>query len=208
MKRKNIIMVIVSVFVFVLPSTAQVRLGVKGGINITKVSLNKDLVATENLTGFHLGPMVEIMFPGIDLGVEAAALYSQKGMDFKKSSEKVSADFIDVPVSLKKKFGIGSLKIYALAGPYLSFRVGGDKSWKSSKKVEDIVSGLSGLEVDTKTVAAGINLGAGIEIIQHLQVGLQYSIGMTNDYKVALKDKKIYENAKNRVWSISAAFLF
>jgi hypothetical protein len=31
---------------------------------------------------------------------------------------------------------------------------------------------------------AGVNLGAGVELLNHLQVGVNYSIGLTDNYSV------------------------
>ena len=111
-------------------------------------------------------------------------------------SSSVKTDYVDVPVNLKWKFGMPLVKAYLAAGPYVGFRVGGDKFW-------DVPGNILG-QVKAKSFGAGVNFGAGIELIKYLQVGFQYSLGLTDNYSV---DKFDLET-KNRGWSISAAILF
>ena len=177
---------------------SQLRWGLKGGVNISTVHFNSDLFKADNVTGFHIGPMIEGMVPGVGLGFDAAILYSQKGVEMKTEgiSSSVKIDYVDVPVNLKWKFGMPLVKAYLAAGPYVGFRVGGDKFW-------DVPGNILG-QVKAKSFGAGVNFGAGIELIKYLQVGFQYSLGLTDNYSV---DKFDLET-KNRGWSISAAILF
>ena len=107
-----------------------------------------------------------------------------------KSEKDIKNDYIDVPVNLKWKFGLPIVKGYLSAGPYVGFRVGGDKFWD--------IPGSVGDQLKAKSFNAGLNLGAGVELIKHLQVGL------TDDYSAS----KFELNGKNRGWSITAAILF
>ena len=98
-----------------------------------------------------------------------------------------------MPVNLKWKFGLPIIKAYVAAGPYVGFRVGGDKIW-------DVV----GDQLEAKSFSAGLNFGAGVELVKHLQVGINYGLGLTDNYSA----KKIDLKGKNRGWSITAAVLF
>lgn len=53
-------------------------------------------------------------------------------------------------------------------GPYVGFRVGGDKLWD--------IPGSVGDQLKAKSFNAGLNLGAGVELIKHLQVGFNYAL--------------------------------
>ena len=172
-----------------IPAQSQIRFGLKGGVNISSIhftNLPKNL-KSDNVTGFQIGPMIEAMVPMAGLGVDAAVLYSQKG------SDEFKTDYIDVPVNLKWKFGLPIIKAYVAAGPYIGFRVGGDKIW-------DVV----GDQLEAKSFSAGLNFGAGVELVKHLQVGINYGLGLTDNYSA----KKIDLKGKNRGWSITAAVLF
>ncbi len=176
-----------------MPMNAKVKFGVKGGLNISSVHFNSDIIDSDNITGFQIGPMIETTLPLVGVGVDAAILYSQKGWKLKDSDENLKSNYLDVPVNLKWKFGLPAVKGYLAAGPYIGFRLGGD----------DFLDGLLG-QVKEKTFAAGLNFGAGVELVSHLQVGVNYGLGLTDNYSISKYDV----GSKNRGWSITAAFLF
>jgi hypothetical protein len=176
----------------IVPVNAQVSFGVKGGVNISSVHFNNDIVSSDNITGFNIGPMIEIMVPYVGVGVDAAILYSQKGM------ADLTTDYIDVPVNFKWKFGLPVIKGYFAAGPYVGFKVDGDKIWKIPGKINS--------ELETKSFAAGVNIGVGAEVLRHLQVGFNYGLGLTNNYSGSIGNESF--EGKHRGWAISAAILF
>ncbi|MDR0750866.1 MAG: PorT family protein [Tannerellaceae bacterium] len=193
----------------IVPVNAQVSFGVKGGLNISSVHFNNEIVSSENITGFNIGPMLEIMVPYVGVGVDAAILYSQKGManakmkDASKIGADQGTDYIDIPVNFKWKFGLPVVKGYLAAGPYASFKVAGEKVWK--------IPGMIDSEFETKSFAAGLNFGLGAEVLRHIQVGFNYELGLTNNYSgvnpvSSLPDNQI--EGKHRGWTISAAILF
>ena len=197
-KVTGLVLIILMAFIAV-PAKSQLKFGVKGGLNISSVHLNSDILKADNVTGFQIGPMIETTIPLIGVGLDAAILYSQKGMDVKSetgTSTNVKTDYIDVPVNLKWKFGLPIIKGYLAAGPYIGFRVGGDKFW-------EIPGSVVG-QVKAKNFSAGLNFGAGVELISHLQVGINYGLGLTDNYSAEKYDR----NAKNRGWSVTAAILF
>lgn len=198
MKKKK--WLLLALVVLMAPmANAQLRFGVKGGVNIAKVHFSKDVVDSENVTGFHIGPTIE-MGGSAGLGLDAAVLYSQRG--FEAANDSYKNDYIEVPVNLKYKIGmIPVVKPYAAVGPYFSFRVSGDKVWDYF----DTVKG----QIKSKSFDAGLNLGVGAEILNTLQVGLTYSWGFTDNYKFEPGEYEIDKTSgKNRQWAISAAVFF
>ena len=174
-----------------LSASAQFAFGVKGGLNISKVDFSQDIIDAGNLTGFQIGPMVEFTVPLFGIGMDAALLYSQKGLEYNSESHKT--DYLDVPVNLKWKFGLPIVKGYFTAGPYVSFRIGGDKIWK-----------VIDSQIEAKSFGAGLNFGAGIEVVRHLQVGFNYDLGLVKNYS----GDAVTGDGKNRGWAITAAILF
>lgn len=195
-KVTGLVLVILMVFIAV-PAKSQLKFGVKGGLNISSVHMNSDILKADNVTGFQIGPMIETTIPLIGIGLDAAILCSQKGVDMKTegtvTSTSMKTDYLDIPVNLKWKFGIPLVKAYLSAGPYVGFRVGGDKIWN-----------VLGEQIKAKNFSAGLNFGVGAELISHLQVGINYGLGLTDNYSSDKFDMK----AKNRGWSITAAVLF
>lgn len=191
---KRIYFLLLVLFSFVAGSAqAQLRWGVKGGVNVASIHFT-DLpssLKTDNITGFHIGPTMEWMVPLAGFGIDASLLYTQMGT--KVSSTSVKSNYLDVPVNLKLKFGIPTAKIYAAAGPFIGFRLGGDKIW-------NVISD----QIESKSFSAGLNIGAGVELLQRLQIGANYHLGLTDNYSISA----IGSDGKNRSWQISAAILF
>lgn len=190
-----------------VPAQAQLHFGLKGGLNISKVTFSKDIVDGNNRTGFFIGPMAEFTIPVVGLGVDVAALYNQAGAKItikdeeETSTESETLKSIEVPVNLKWTFGLGStLGAYVAAGPQFGFNVG---------------SGHFAKAMDIKTCYTSFNVGVGVKALQHLQVGLNYNFGISKLAK-AVSDK--YEGVddsinsdlsmKKNTWQISVAYLF
>ena len=85
MKKIACMAAIAAALLFATPAQAQFCWGIKGGVNVGNNDLTvlKDKEAAfnmDNYSGFFIGPKAELRIPILGLGVEAAALYSQKGM--------------------------------------------------------------------------------------------------------------------------------
>jgi hypothetical protein len=198
MMKKRILVACVALFALMaIPAQAQLKFGVKGGLNISKVHFDREVVSEGNVTGFNIGPMVEFKIPIIGLGFDAALLYSQKG--FEVGRESMRTDYLDIPVNLKWKIGVPLARVYFTGGPYVSFRLAGD----------DFMSEIAGIKsgFETKSFGAGLNFGAGVELFSHLQVGFNYGLGLTNNYEMMVDEMK-FGTGKDRGWSITAAVLF
>jgi hypothetical protein len=197
---KKIIIICTALFMIVLSSQAQLRLGVKAGANISGVSTDGNINFTEdNVTGFQVGPTVEWLFIK-NLGLEAAAVYSQKGIKVRNGD--IIADsktgYLEIPVNLKMLIRLSeNFNPYVAAGPYINFKVSGDDTiGESSNNISN--------QWESQDFGAGLNFGAGVELFKFLQLGGNYGIGLTDDYKASNGDY----SAKTRTWSITAAVYF
>lgn len=199
MKKIAGVLLIACMALITVSAHAQIRFGVKGGVNISKVHFNEDLIKGSNVTGFHIGPMVEVMTPYTGLGMDVAILYSQKGMEYNGpvKSESFNADYLDIPLNLKWKFGLPIVKGYINAGPYFAFRIAGDKVWEVPSTVRT--------DVKAKNFNTGLNIGAGVEVIKHLQVGFNYGFDLTGSFEAEFGNGG---EGRNRTWSLVAAILF
>ena len=183
----------------VVTTGAQVRFGLKGGVNIANAKFNKDVLDSENITGFHIGPALEAALGQGGLGLDLALLFSQKG--FGTEDKTVKNTFIDIPVNLKFKFGIPVINPFLALGPYIDFRVAGDKVW-------DISYREINQQVKTKSFGAGLNFNAGAELFNRLQLCVTYGLALTDNYE-SFEAKKITSyTGKSHNWSVSAVFFF
>lgn len=196
MKKMISAMMLVVALMMVAPVNAQlIKFGVKGGVNLSTVDWgggykgNKD-----NSSGFFIGPMAEATIPLLGLGVEGALMYSQRGKDALKQ------EGIEVPVSLKWSFGLGStLGFYLAAGPDFFFNFKDYEPWKGDSSSDVPVSYTDG---EAKKAQVAINLGAGIKLLRKLQIGANYQIPVSEAYQIG--DQKV----KMKGWQISLAYIF
>ena len=70
---KKILMLLFAAVALSLPSQAQVKFGLKGGLNLTSMSFNKSSAenAIKNKAGFFIGPTVKIGLPVTGLSLDA-----------------------------------------------------------------------------------------------------------------------------------------
>ena len=61
-KVTGLVLIILMAFIAV-PAKSQLKFGVKGGLNISSVHLNSDILKADNVTGFQIGPMIETTIP-------------------------------------------------------------------------------------------------------------------------------------------------
>lgn len=178
-----------------LPAQAQLHFGVKGGLNLSKASFS-DVGANfkkDNFTGFFIGPMAEFNIPIVGLGVDAALLFAQRGI--KVDDTTIKQNGLDIPVNLKYNIGLGSLiGIYFAAGPDFYFDFAKDKTFADTK-------------VDKRKAEVGINVGAGVKLLKHLQVGANYNIPLGDTAKFK-EDGSEYGSYKTKTWQVSIAYLF
>lgn len=174
-----------------IPAQAQINFGVKGGLNLSKASLS-DVPGNfrkDNFTGFFIGPMAEFNIPIVGLGVDASLLFAQRGIKVSEAGDEITIkqNGIDIPVNLKYNIGLGSLVgIYLAAGPDFYF----DFEKKSG--------------IDKKKAEVGINVGAGVKLLNHLQVGANYNIPLGDTADI----KGTEGSYKTKTWQVSVAYIF
>lgn len=200
MKKILSILMVVACLCMAIPAQAQLQFGLKGGLNITTLSFSNDVFKGDNRTGFFIGPMAEFTIPVIGLGLDVAALYNQAGgkLDVPVNNRIESVDqtlkTIEVPVNLKWTLGLGStLGIYFAAGPQFGFNVG---------------RGHFAEAFDMKKSYTTFNVGAGVKLIRHLQVGLNYNFSINKMAKAYIDDYEGSIDMKKNTWQISLAYLF
>ncbi|MDR1336516.1 MAG: PorT family protein, partial [Tannerella sp.] len=175
MKTVKIILYGTLAVMLALPAAhAQLRFGVKGGVNIATVKFDNVLKA-DNVTGFQLGPMLEYV-KSSGWGMDVALLFTQKGGKLEKQA--VRSNYLEVPLNVKWKLMTPLLKPYLAAGPYFGFRTGGRKIWD----INGLYSDVSG-QVKAGNFGAGLNFSVGAEALGFLQVGLNYGLGLTDSFK-------------------------
>lgn len=200
MKKIFSAFMVMALLLITIPANAQFKFGVKGGLNISKLSVSKDILKSDNQTGFFIGPMAEFTIPIVGLGVDVVALYNQSGVATVSGSEgEVNSTLktVEIPINLKWTFGLGSTAgVYVAAGPQFGFNVG-------DRIIQDIY--------EFKKNNTTFNVGAGVKLIRHLQIGVNYNFGLSRVASIIGNDEfKEFagEKIRNNTWQISLAYLF
>lgn len=203
--------VLVAAFVFVVPSQAQVKFGVKAGLNLSSVSL-KDVgsnLGGDNRTGFFAGVTADVTIPLAGLGVDASLLYDNKVTGISvvdengvESSSNKTLHYVALPINVKYTLGLSSLaSVYVATGPQFSWNVG-DKSWSPAH----ITEGWA-----LKKSEFSWNVGLGATVMSHVRIGYNYNIGIGATAETTVLNtagKAITGKLKNNTHQISVAYLF
>ena len=190
-----------------LAAQAQVKFGVKGGLNLTSMKLSKDVVDKSNQAGFFVGPTIKFTLPVVGLGIDAAALYDQRSS--KVADETHKQQSIQIPVNLRYGFGLGSTaSIFLFAGPQFGFNIG-DKTFS----VDTAAKEISNWTLKSSNLSA--NVGLGLMLLNHLQLSANYNfaIGKTGDFEVFNATTSVLTDAvkgdtKANSWQIAVAYYF
>lgn len=184
---------------------AQVKFGLKGGLNVTNMSLNSEVFDADNQTGFFIGPTVKFTLPIVGLGIDASALYDQRDAKVKVEDEdgsvesKIKNQSINIPINLRYGVGLGSTaSLFLFAGPQFGFNVG-DKDQKITESSTWSV----------KNSNFSLNFGAGVTLLSHLQLTANYNVvcGKTSDATIEqLTNKEVRSRAN--AWQIALAYYF
>ena len=206
----------IAVFAAAMTLTVQaqgIKFGVKAGLNITKMSFNKDVFNSDNKTGFFVGPSLKLSLP-FGFGVDIAALYDERSADVSTDgqravtayyddrssdagtygSETIKQKSLQIPLNLRYNIGLSSMAgLYLAAGPQFGFPVS-DKVFKTEFG-----------EYRLKDANLSVNFGAGLYLMGHLEVGFTYNLaaGKSGEFK-NWNDVDTH----NHAWQISAAYYF
>lgn len=200
--KKVILTLLAVVAMSCTTANAQLKFGLKGGLNVTSFSLSKDLVDKSNQAGFYIGPTVKFTLPVVGLGVDLSALYDQRSAKLEtrgdvKTEETIKSQTIAIPLNLRYQLvGLGDTgSLYVFAGPQIAFNVG-DKSIKE-------------INWNYKDTNFSINVGLGAMVLNHLQVNANYNIacGKTGEADISTFGKELISGKANS-WQVGLAYYF
>ncbi|SDH51209.1 porin family protein [Myroides phaeus] len=166
--------------------TPDVKIGVKGGLNIATLTGE----GSSSLTGFNIGGVAEI-FVNEKFSVQPEILYSTQGAEYSifKKDIKAELHYINVPV-MAKYYVYEGLNIQA--GPQFGFNV---KSELDGKDIKDMTKGFD----------FGLNLGLGYELPVGVFFDARYNFGLTDTFK---SQAGVKSDTKNSVFQISVGYKF
>lgn len=210
---KKIMMILLATVALSMPSQAQVKFGLKGGLNLTNMTFSESGVkdAVKNKAGFFVGPTVKFTLPVVGLSLDASALYDQRSakssymnLDGTVEENTIKSQSIQIPVNVRYGVGLGSVvNLFAFAGPQFGFNVG--------DKHQSIIKDAQEWTLKSSNISA--NVGIGATLLDHLQVTFNYNIplGKTGEVNVKKGAEAAWETVtggRANAWQISAGYFF
>ena len=205
MKKILTVVVLFAALMTAVPAKAEVKFGLKGGLNLTNMRFDSSVADKSNQAGFFIGPTVKFTIPIVGLGFDASALYDQRSAEV--GNEKIKQQSIQIPINIRYGFGLGSTaSIYFFAGPQFGFNVG-DKSFTSCDKATATASTWT-----LKSSNLSANVGLGLMLLGHLQVSANYNfaLGKTGEYEyIQSASSMMYKgDTKMNAWQIGLTYFF
>ena len=204
MRKLFTLAVVIAATLVAIPAQAQFKFGLKGGLNITDMSFSSDVFESSNRAGFFIGPTVKFTLPIVGLGIDASALYDQREAKLKGSDKSMKQQAINIPINLRYDIGLGSLAaVYLAAGPQFGFNIG--------DKHQTLLEDMYDWRLNTSNFS--VNVGAGVMLLGHLQVGANYNIvcGKTGKVSVLQTTGDVLEGiyrGRSNSWQVSLAYYF
>lgn len=179
---KKLIVIVASLLVAV---SAHAQFGIVAGITSSKATIDAALSDVQNVTQYHVGLTYKI-----DLGIVAiqpALIYNVKGAkvsEFKELGDIASFDYkngyLELPVQVQAGLNLGVARIYAIAEPFIGYAITNSTQSSNGNEID-----VKWNEVKNK-LEYGIGVGAGVELIKHVQISARYFWNLGNVEKVAI----------------------
>lgn len=214
MKKAKLILYALLCSAGVTAQSEKTVLGVKAGINSSRLSAAGSELSTAGKTGFTAGIMAEIPLLN-NFSVQPELLYSQQGAKFSYSDPEVQnsqyqstmkLNYLALPLMVKY-YPLKGLSLQA--GPQIGFLL------KAANEYRDNFLGYQNQEnMDMKGYCNGmdasVNLGAGYQIANQYYIDIRYNAAYTKLFKDASADTNyiINSNMKNRVFQITVGYFF
>lgn len=197
------------------PALAQVKLGIRGGLNISNMlSKDKDRTYSTDFylkSGFNLGVTTDFSISE-KFALESGLLFSTKGYQAESFGIKriINLNYLGIPIHAAYKINLGGTKLAIYAGPYVGYAISGKMRTNKAvlgengnSKEEKIKIGTDKLKDELRPFDWGLNIGTAIEV-KHFTIGIQYGFGLANISVYRDNDAKV----ANRVFSILVGYKF
>lgn len=185
-KISTLCLILLWALITTVPASAQTfDFGVVAGLNLSKLKLsgNAKNTVTKNLessnrAGWYIGPKVSLSTV-IGLGFDAALEYSQRELEIDNNgvSESDTYRTLEIPINLRYNIGLGKKAgVYIATGPQFGFAFK-NMSWN-----------LGTDNFSKENLNTTWNIGAGLRLLNHLEIGIGYNFALGN------AGKAIWEN--------------
>lgn len=206
MKKMRLTAVVVMLTI-VTAVSAQVSLGIKGGVNMSNLVYDDEVDDKNPKIGFNIGLAADVDFTS-NVALQTGLFFNTKG--FKSVNDAIEAEYtenlmyLQLPLHLAYKVDVTpGTRVVFHAGPYAAYGVGGSRKAKVGNlsgtwDVDKIFGDAAG---QYKPFDAGLGLGVGAEMGVFL-IDLGWDMGLVN---ISNRDNG---NTKNQNAYLSVGYRF
>lgn len=201
--KGKLFLLIVSFFLFSEISNAQIRYGARlsGSMtNITNVHHSSQsrmgmqvaaigLIPISNNDIFFLQPEVNISFQG----EYNNPIHPEK---LTRKKQKLFSTFINIPVNAKVYFSDADSEFFAIGGPYLGIRIGGN--------IEKLDYPTESDDYDYTGFDLGGTLGIGYSLNRQIEFSVRYSYGLLDQIKNDIRN----ESNSTSILNLGISYIF
>jgi len=198
------------------PASAQTfDFGIVAGLNLSKLKFSgnykntiKKNLESGNRAGWYVGPKIYLN-TALGLGFDAAVEYSQRELEIDDgtTTDRETYRTLEIPINVRYNIGLGKKAgVYVATGPQFGFAFK-NMSWKNIG---------SGDNFDKSNLNTTWNIGAGLRLLNHLEIGVGYNFALGKVGKSILKnvggstgESEDYElEYKTSTFQVQVAYLF
>ena len=191
--KKYILSLMTIVLIASTPASAKLTFGAKGGINFTHLSFNKDMFDSSSRTGWFVGPTLKVSSP-LGFGLDGAVFFDSRKTEV-ENGNKLTFNSLQIPVNIRFELDpIKVLGVYIATGPQFGINFGDTQ----------IELNNFGNTMEMKRTAFSWNIGAGIILFHHLELGAAYNFPISKLGDITA----LGDDTRAKVWTVSAAIYF
>jgi hypothetical protein len=202
---KKIFILLLCLTLINVGTSAQIRFGVKGGANLTKLSFSgNDHYSIDNYMGFSLGPIVKFSLPVKGLYVDVAALYDYRNAKVSSPGlvggaiykSAIKQHQIVIPINFRYGLELSNFEPYIFAGPQIGFGICNEKvemdygNWNPNK------------------TNCSINVGIGTIFNDNWQISLEYNIACGENADIGINDNEVIYGGKMSAIQLCLGYYF
>lgn len=203
--KKMRLTALVMMLAIVTAVSAQLNLGIKGGVNMSNLVYDDEVNDKNPKIGFHVGLAADYDFAP-SMALQTGLFFTTKGYKFESESVDYTENlmYLQLPVHLAYKVDVTpGTRIVFHAGPYVAYGVGGSRKADVGDLTNEWdVDKIFGDEArQYKPFDAGLGLGVGTEF-GPLLLDIGWDMGLVN---ISHIDD---ENVKNQNAYLSVGYRF
>ncbi len=166
-----------AVAILATATIANAQIGIFGGFTSSNTTVNKDTAKDNfnNVSLFHAGLAYKIdvlpfltLQPGLAYQVKGAKMGNMK--DAKVEDFKLKTGFIEASLGVQLGVDLVAVRPFALVEPFIGYAITGTEVWDSTSQEATKAS----LQQFSKNLEYGFGLGGGIELLDHVQISVQW----------------------------------